>query len=138
MIYDWAFTLPINGSTSALTSQKVDITPGVVTRVMVSFPSGCAGLVHVRIRKALHQYWPINPDGWLAEDAVALDFAEHLELPEDAQELTLEGYNEDDTYSHTLQVKLIVLPYDIGRPPNWPQILSSVFNTLFRPLRRGG
>ncbi len=110
MLVTYSLPLPPNGSAANLTSLDVEYPPGVVTRVKVTMPSGCAGLVHFRVRKALHQLWPYNDGAWFEEDDLKEDFEEELDLSAEPHILVLEGYNEDDTYSHTPVIKLVIMP----------------------------
>lgn len=110
MFVCYSLTLPPGGSVTSLTSKEVEYPPGIVTRVKVTMPSGCAGLAHFRVRKALHQLWPYNPDSWFAEDDLREDFDEELDLSAAPHVLVLEGYNEDDTYPHTPVLKLVIMP----------------------------
>lgn len=116
MFYDVSFTIPANTTKAAPTELDVKLTHGVVHRVEIGFPSGCAGLAHLQIRNALNQVWPTNPEGDFNTDDYTIPIDDYYELFEEPYILTLVGWNLDDTYSHTLEVRLGILP---------PEVLSS-------------
>ena len=109
MFYDFSFTIPANTPITAQVTRTCLVSPGCVDRVMVIFPTGCAALVHVRILRATHQLWPSNLDGAFASESEFLDFVENYPLDDPPFEFILSGWNEDDTYSHTIIVRFNII-----------------------------
>lgn len=93
--------------------QQVKLTHGIIHRVEVGFPSGCAGLVHIQIKEGLHQRWPSNPEGSFNSDGYTIGFDEHLKFYEEPYILTLVGWNLDDTYDHIIEVRFGILPPEV-------------------------
>jgi len=117
--YDVSFTIPANTTKAAPQEQDVKLTHGVVHRVEIGFPSGCAGLAHLQIRRGSHQVWPTNPQGSFNTDDYIIPIDDYYELFEEPYILTLVGWNLDDTYDHTLEVRFGILPLVVvlaGRP----------------------
>ena len=104
MFYSYDVTIPANTAESSPASQRCFLTVGKVTRLIVSFPPGCAGLVHVRILAGTHQVWPSNPDGSFRADGYAFEVTEDYSLEVARPELVVQAWNDDDTYSHTVTV----------------------------------
>jgi hypothetical protein len=73
---------------------------------MVIFPTGCACLAHVRVFRSAHQLWPSNLDGSFASDGEFLDFDEDYPVLDFPFELLFAGWNDDDTYPHTITLRL--------------------------------
>ena len=92
---------------------EADLTHGIIHRVEIEFPAGCAGLAHVAIRRGLHQLWPLNPDATLASDGWIIAWNEHQELLEEPYTLILSGYNLDDIYPHTPVIRIGLLPQSL-------------------------
>ena len=109
MYYDYSFTIPANTTKSSPEELAVKLTHGIIHRVELGFPRGCAGLAHLQIRRGLHQVWPTNPQGSFNTDGYTIVFNEHYELFTEPYRLTLVGWNLDDTYNHTLEVRFGVL-----------------------------
>ena len=132
MYYDFSFTIPAN--TPRKTPEELDckLTNGIIHRVEVAFPAGCAGLVFLAIRKGLHQVWPTNPDGAFNTDGYTIAFNEYYQLFSAPYKLTLEGWSLDDTYDHTLEVRIGILPAEILMPE---ETFIQAFKKLLTRLR---
>jgi len=114
MLFTHTLTVPANTSEGAAVSDKLELDHGVITRVEVEFPAGCAGLVYVHIDRALHQVWPTNPDGRLRSDGRAIVWADYQEMFAEPLELDLVGYNLDDTYQHQVLFRFELTPRAIA------------------------
>lgn len=113
MYYDFSFTIPANTTQASPEKEDVKLCHGVIHRLEIGFPRGCAGLVHLQIREGLHQRWPTNPQGSFNTDGHAIGINEHLRFTREPYILTLVGWNLDDTYDHTLEVRIGILPQEV-------------------------
>ena len=132
MYYDFSFTIPANTAKASPEELEVKLTHGIVHRVEVGFPPGCAGLVSCVIKEGLHQHWPTNPDGAFNFDDYTISFNEFLEFTRKPYTLTLQGWSEDDTYDHTIEVRIGVLPIDVLMPE---ETFIQAFKKLLQRLR---
>ena len=114
MFYDYALTIPANTAKGAPSEQEISLTHGVIHRVEIEFPAGCAGLAHLAIFLREFQLYPTNPDREFASDGYTIAFNDYFELFEPPHNLVIRGYNTDDTYSHTITVRIGVLPKDVA------------------------
>mgnify|MGYP001563722508 CR=1 FL=1 len=113
MFFSYNLALPANTPKTAPVEVEALLTHGIIHRVEIEFPAGCAGLVHVAVRRGLHQLWPLNPDGDLASDDWIIAWDEHQEVLEEPYAVTLTGYNLDDIYPHTPIVRIGLLPQSL-------------------------
>ena len=114
---DYVFVLPIP-ATTAITSpvtRSLRIPKGDITEVRVIFPVGCADLAHVRIFALDKQIYPSNLGSYYQGDGVFFLIRDRYPLSEFVQEVKVEGYNEDDTYQHTVTVGITVIPSEKAR-----------------------
>lgn len=118
MFYEFRLTIPANTSRAEPAEDVVEVSPGRVVAVEIQFPPGCAALAHVAVLQELHQLWPTNPDGDIAADGASISFQEDHLLDQPPFQLTLRGWNEDDTYPHTITFRFNVLP--VSPPPPAP------------------
>ena len=102
MFYSFDVVIPANTTEAAPFQLEVEMAPGTVHRVEVQVPRGVRGLARTRAFHALHQVWPANPEGSLTGDDVLIAWSEEWELDEEPFALILEGWNDDDTFPHTL------------------------------------
>lgn len=126
--------------TSADTSKSVAVTTsskfwaGVIHKIEVMFPPGCAGLLHVRIFHQGHQVYPSDEDQSFAGDDETVSFNDYYELQPGANTLKIETWNEDDTYSHTVHVRVGVLPAGLVNPRMQFTAIAGSLRTLLRRI----
>jgi len=108
MLYVFAVTIP--PSTTALNPLKVDmpLTAGDITRVMIQFPPGLLGLASIKIIDGLHQVWPSNEGASFATDSETIAWEEEYALDAAPYDLQAVAWNLDDTYPHTITVRIEV------------------------------
>ena len=132
MFYDFAITVPKDTTELAPVTQVMKLTKGVVTRVEVQFPNGCAGLAHCKLLHEESQKWPTPPSTSFASDGHAIVIDENFELNTEPFSLKAVCWNEDDTFSHTLYVRVGVLRCEIAI------MILKVFQGLEKMLRLMG
>ena len=108
--FNQTVTVPKNTSSEEYISDTIEVQFGVVHRIHISIPSGHGGLTGIRILQGLHQIAPTSGSEWFSGDDLELDYTDFIEIDETPFELTIEAYNEDDTYAHTFRVGIGVLP----------------------------
>ena len=115
---DFIFDLTISANTTKvnLTELEIDVGAGVVHLVEIGFPRGCAGLAHAVVRQGLHQVWPTNPDGDYNWDNYVYQIREHYLIEGGDAPLVLQGWNDDDTFPHTITFRFSVLPVEVMEP----------------------
>ena len=110
MFYSHALTIPANTTKGSPTEYDLKVTAGLLHRVEVEFPTYCAGLAHLVIIRWGSQLFPTNPQGDFASDGRAIAFDDYYMLEAAPYLLRLRGWNDDDTFSHTVTVRVGILP----------------------------
>ncbi len=119
MIYDKALTIPAETKQPSLASVELAVGPGVVKQVFLTFPDGCAGLVGVQILFAEHVVWPSNPDTFFIANDITFSFLENTKVDDEPYSFTMQGYNNDCVYPHTVTLRLSIVPDE-------PSLLSTL------------
>jgi len=109
-IFTKDITLSAGGSSSNPTWTTIKVTRGVIHEINVVFPSGCAGLVYVAIYDGVHPIFPSTEGMHFRGDGETIDFKEFYELKAYPSILWIKAWNEDDTYDHTIMVRIAILP----------------------------
>ena len=110
MFYAWDILLPY-GKTETLKEKRIlSMEKGTITRCEVMFPRGCCGLVFSHIDDALHQVYPKNPDNRLYGNGETVVSSDEYEIKEEPYQLEFHGWNTDDTYNHTVTVRIQLVP----------------------------
>lgn len=137
MFYETKIDIPANTPKADPFIVVLTVTKGILHRFWTEYPSGCQGLAHLVIRHAESQMIPTNPDGDLAADNYVLEAEEFIAI-EAPYVLKLVGWNEDDTYSHTLTFRCSILPPEIVAPSLSAEQLAQVLQEMFTAPPTGG
>lgn len=112
------FTYPIEVEPDTLETDPTRVITklcvGILQKVSVYFPWGCAGLVGIRILHYEHQLYPTNLDNWYTGNEILIEFKSEYMILEGQNEFKVEAYNLDDFYSHTPIVDFVVLRREMG------------------------
>ena len=125
MLYTIPLTIPANTPATAPVETSQVIDRGVITRVEVQFPSGCAGLAHVRIIVGERQVWPTDPDTTFIGDGQNISWADDYSLLSHNPVVRVQGWNLDDTYQHIPIVRIVVA---VERTPLVERLRSALMN----------
>lgn len=127
MLFRYALTVPANTTEASPTTSIVAVTYGVLREVSVSFPPGAAALTHVAVQYHEFQIIPLSPGTYLAWDDLTLSWSEEIPLFTPPFELRLVGWNEDDTFAHTVTFQFNILPPRMDRAG---ALVQRLFGTL--------
>ena len=110
MLFQASITIPKNTLSTSPTNVILKIALGIVTKIMVRPRPGHAGLAHLVIRHHEHQIAPSTEGMSFSGDTFPIDWEEYYESYQPPYELKLQGWNLDDTYPHTFDVFVAILP----------------------------
>ena len=105
--------LPAGGSSVAPVSQDIVLVDGWAGQIALLFPPGPACLAHVQVWVDGVLLYPskagqtFHPDNMLV--VIPCDF--DVPLVGALRQITVKGWNTDDTWPHTIQVHVWVIPY---------------------------
>jgi len=105
--------LPANTPAGSPVELDMELVEGRVLQVALLFPPGPAALAHVQVWVGGEQLYPtgtgqsFHPDNQLL--VIPTDF--DVPLVDSVYQITLRGWNLDDTWPHTIQTHVWVLPY---------------------------
>lgn len=99
---------PANTAKADALETEYDLIPGTITEVWLFHPIGCAGLAYASIVEGIHQLYPSNPEGAYHGDGEPMHFNDNYNLKKPAK-LKLVTWNLDDTYEHSVFVRITVL-----------------------------
>jgi len=116
MFYDFAITVPKSRTEANPVEQVMKLTYGVIHRVEVQFPIGTQALAHCKLLHEEHQLFPTNPEGSFASDGYVIPIDDHFELFTEPYSLKAKCWNDDDTYAHTITVRVGILPPETLSP----------------------
>lgn len=116
MYYSYLVNVPANTTEQHPVVTTAKLTGGVIHRVEVQFPAGCADLARCAIDHDGHQYLPSNPEGSFGSDDYSIPIDEYYELRPDHSTLQLRMWNADDTYDHEITVRIGVLGVEAVNP----------------------
>lgn len=110
MLFETSITIPANTASTDPTVVILKIAHGIITKIMVRPRPGHAALAHCIILHHEHQIAPSTENMDFAGDTFPIDWEEYYESYQPPYELKIKGWNEDDTYQHTFDIFVAVLP----------------------------
>lgn len=106
MIYTSSIRTEKLGDDGSTRFVVLKVSKGLIYRVEVDFPPGCCGLLDCRIFDGGYQVWPSNRDDSFHGDASVIAFDDCYLKTAAPYEFRIETKNNDDTWAHTIQVRL--------------------------------
>ena len=123
MLYHFPLTIPTNTAKASPVQTTLPLTAGILHHVSIGFPKGCSGLLHVQLYLRERLVFPTTPDADFAWDSALIEWAEYLPLEDHPFQLRADAWNLDDTFPHTVTVRLGVLPPEVyWRTGQTPQL----------------
>jgi len=110
LLFEAAITIPANTTPGSPVTETLAIAHGIITKMMVRPRPGHAALAHLVILHHEHQIAPSTENMDFSGDAFPIDWEEYYESYQPPYELKLKGWNDDDTYPHTFDVFVAILP----------------------------
>jgi len=110
MLHAKHITLTANKTRADSTTVKFNANVGVIARAWIHFPPGCAGLVKVKIYHSEHPFLPVESDAFIKGDAFTYDIPVMYEIHDTPEVITIEAWNEDEVYNHTIDVSFLIIP----------------------------
>ncbi len=110
MLFEASITIPKNTPKADPEEVILGIAHGIITKIMVRPRPGHAAWAHLVIRHHEHQIAPSTEGMELHGDTFPIDWEEYYESYQPPYELKLQGWNDDDTYPHTFDVFVAILP----------------------------
>lgn len=108
MYYEFDITVPAQTTEADPKEEVLELVPGPITKFEFMFPDGCYSLAQVRIFDSLSQLIPRNPAGSVKANNGTVSFNEHYQLKEPPYRLIAKAWNDDDSYAHTITVRILI------------------------------
>lgn len=106
MIFSTRIILDANGSESNLVSQRLKVSLGLVYKVELFFPAGCAGKARVVIKDGNYQVWPTTPNDYFRGSNQLLQYDDLYFKNIEPSEFQVVGFNDDTVYAHSVIVRI--------------------------------
>ena len=106
------------------------LSAGIIHRVEVIFPRGCAGLLHVTIWHGGHQLYPGTEEQEFVGDGETVSFNDYYELRSEINLLKVKTWNEDEIFTHDCTVRIGIMKPEEINPWIIVKELTNVIKTL--------
>jgi hypothetical protein len=124
-IYSAVITTNPNSAQETL----IEVEGDVISYISIRFPPGPLGLLKVAIFYGIKQIFPKEEGTYFAGDDETIAWEECHPLPESPAVIRVRTINEDDTYSHTIYVRIATLREEESTVY---QLASSIVSNLKR------
>jgi len=106
MVYTKDIITPANTSKSQMIRSVIPITPGLVYRFELEFPTGPCGLLYVSVWDGGYQVWPSTPGEWFHSDGIAIGFDDCYWKDQPPYEFQIYTFNLDEDWEHWCQLRI--------------------------------
>jgi len=130
VFYSRCITIPPNTTEALAPEQTIELSHGVITKVIFRPRPGHASLLHVRVFHRRHQIFPDNANDDLHGDFFPVEWPEWYEMFEKPFTLTIVAWNDSQRYAHTFDIAFAVLPRYAALPFAMAKALADVFSLL--------
>lgn len=96
---------------------RIVLEKGVIHQLVVAFPPGAEGLLHVRLEQGNTKIYPAGEDRDVAWDNIPLNYNTWIDLTDAPYELVAVTWNEDTAYAHDVLLQFNIDPEELLRPP---------------------
>ena len=135
MLYTKDITFSSGGTVNNQTSSNIKAAKGIIHKIDIVFPSGCEGLVKVAIFLGSNSITPSTAGMTVSGNGEIVTVPEFIELRKDFNIITIKGFNEDDTYDHTISFRIYVLPKRVLLPVGATEgILAGLKSLILHPI----
>ena len=130
MLYTKDITFTKDGSLINQISSNIKAARGVIHKIDIIFPSGCAGLVKVAIFLGSAPVTPSTAGMTISGNDEIVTIPEFINLRKDFNIITIKGFNIDDTFDHTIFFRIYVLPKEVLLPVGATEGILAALKTL--------
>jgi len=106
MLYEWHETVSADTAEADRTQREVEPGGEVLKAVELVFPDGCADLARARLFQGGFQVFPVNAGGHSRGNGAVVHANLHYDMARNAGPWYFETWNLDDTYEHTLTLRM--------------------------------
>jgi len=114
--YFVSLTIPANTPEASPATKDVEIEGEILSEIAYLVPPGWCALAHFAVFYGIKQIYPEEEGTWVTGDDLYRPVPVKWRLPESPCKVTIKGWNEDDTYPHTLYLWLLTAPEEEARP----------------------
>jgi len=132
MFYEFDAVTPVGRLEANPLKTEMKVHRGVLVKGEIMFPLGCAGVAHARVFILEHQIWPLNRTGSMKGDYTTIEIREAIEIRPGEETLHALTWNTSGRNSHTITIRLIVLPRLLAYPYLMIQGLVDSLRAVFK------
>jgi hypothetical protein len=130
LFFAWDISVTAGTAEATPKTQVLKLTSGVLTGVDVKFPSGCHGLVKVRLKHWESPLVPLSRGEWITGDDESVKAPMYFELPKGPYELKFEGASPSASFDHTVTVRVSILPRAVASMVPLIEMLTRLFQRM--------
>lgn len=134
LIYVASISIPANTLQANPHRQSIKLCNGLIYKIRVSFPSGCAGLARFIIKRGGQQLYPSSPDEAFLGDGENIDFDELYLIETPPYELLLEAWNTAEDFSHTPILSIGMVSKEVFKARFLPTYSTKEFEQLLNKV----
>jgi len=129
MHFFFEVSVPYDTTEAIPYTERLILTRGVITNVLIYIPRGHVGLAHLQLLYHEHQLYPLNVGGSYRGNETTIGFTEYQPVTVSPYELKARAWNLDDTFDHSFLIGLAMQrPEEMGM--EIPAVSLEALNSL--------
>ena len=116
MYYQATITTPANTTYAACLVTTLGLARGLITKLLIAFPPGPVGLLHVQLKDKGWQIAPWSLGENFAWDDFVFEMNTKYEMIVEPYEVTILTWNDDTAYEHKVFIGVEMIEGDIIKP----------------------
>lgn len=109
MLHSKHISTPANTTEANSIKTRFKVNHGVIFRVWLTFPAGCAGLLKFRMFSGGHPILPVDKDAFIRGDNFTFEYPLFVEILESPAQIIIETWNDDETFQHSIDVQILII-----------------------------
>jgi hypothetical protein len=135
MLYSEHITFPYGQTENTATRRYFKVNRDVIHTIWIAFPPGCAGLVKIKIYHEGHPFVPSQKTEYIIGDNYTFQIPVFYEILGAPEQITVEGWNEDDTFNHTISFYFLILNKKYLMPAGAYEGIIKSLGSIFQRTR---
>jgi len=130
MFFCWDILIEAGTTEKEPLEEWLSLPKGIVTSVEIKFPTGCHGMVKVRLFQESLQLVPLSEDEWVTGDGETVPTDTYAELLDSPYKLKLKACSPDTGYDHTITVRIGVAPEEVAGMAKLTRMMQTLLEAL--------
>ncbi len=131
MLHSEHITVSKNTAAASPNRTSFKVNKGIIINAYLTFPAGCAGLVHVQVSLGGSPIMPVDKDAFIQGDNFVFVYPLFIEITQEPMRVDVVISNTDTVYAHTIDLQLLIVDKKFVQPVGASEGIIAALRSLF-------